>query len=69
MKEIDYDTYQRLLRERRASLGERWQRIDPSGMTHKPRPPEKRQWLLEHDLLTTPKEAPGPWKPKYRQGS
>ncbi|MBI3181866.1 MAG: hypothetical protein HYZ28_06955 [Myxococcales bacterium] len=65
--EIDFDEYQEELRRRRAALGEQWERLDPSQLTHKPRDPMKRQWLEEHGLLTTPREAPGPWRPKFRK--
>jgi hypothetical protein len=69
MKEIDFDEYQEELRRRREALGEEWRRLDPSQLTHKPRDPEKRQWLLDHGLLTTPLEAPGTSKPKVRKPS
>lgn len=69
MKAIDYEAYQLELRRRRARLGEQWDRVDPKELTHKPRDPLKRKWLLDHGLLTTPKEAPGPWKAKFRKGT
>jgi hypothetical protein len=68
MKEIDFEAYQAELRKRRESLGKQWEELDPAELTHKPRDPVKRQWLLDHGLLTTPKEAPGTWKPKFRKG-
>ena len=67
MSTIDYDEYQRELRRRRDQLEESWQNIDFSKLTHKPRRPDKRKWLEDRGLLTTPKEAPGPWRPRFRK--
>lgn len=67
MKELDYDEYQAELRRRRAALEESWRQIDFSRLAHKPRDPEKRKWLEERGLLTTPKEAPGSWKPRVKK--
>jgi hypothetical protein len=67
MSVIDYDEYQAELRRRREALPETWKNIDWSRLTHKPRDPEKRRWLEERGLLTTPKESEGPWRPRYRK--
>ena len=67
MSVIDYDEYQRELRRRREALEDSWKHIDFSKLTHKPRDPEKRRWLEERGLLTTPKEAPGPWRRRFRK--